>query len=238
MTVSITTLAIGLPDDFPNLPYNAIHALVHAKQHHVEQTFHYGGAWNAIAYRFLSCANSDDRFTALVGSGTQQGQQERFEQEEALLNFFVNGLSAIESFFYGLYWMGSMASPATFPILAAKDLRNIQTNRTMDSFSGSSHAALFTASFSRLRTPDGKGNWLNTPQYDEWKDVRNILAHRASYGRVIHGSFGGAPRQIDDVWRVRDIPINDQLTGSRRAWLAATLKSLLDGAEAFGQSAL
>ena len=42
---------------------------------------------------------------------------ERFIQEDALFGFFVNGLSVIESFFYGLYWIGSMVDTNSFPVL-------------------------------------------------------------------------------------------------------------------------
>ena len=66
------------------------------------------------------------------------------------------------------------------------------------------------------------------PGYDEWKDVRNILAHRASYGRVI-SRFGRVRNPM--TCGERDIPINDQVTRSSAAcsWnpdsmLAAALK--------------
>jgi hypothetical protein len=71
--------------------------------------FHDSGSWNAVLFRFVSCARSDDVLTGSVRRhGTSPAHPERFYQEEALFNFFVNGLSVLESFFYGLYWIGSM----------------------------------------------------------------------------------------------------------------------------------
>lgn len=238
MPVRVSTVGIDLPDDFPHQPYEAIHARVHAAAHHPDQVFHYGGAWNAVVYRFLSCAEADVTFTQSVRTvGTSPGQPARFRQEEVLLNFFVNGLSEIESFFYGLYWIGSMAEPAHFPILPDNQLRNITTDKTMMLFGNGPHAALFAAAFSRLRTPSTPGNWVNTLEYDEWKDIRNILAHRASYGRVMHATTGGGPQPADE-WRVRGIPLNDQVTQTRRAWLAATMKALLKSGEAYAVATL
>jgi hypothetical protein len=238
MVVHVSTVGVELPDDFPHAPYNAIHARVIASPRAPEQIFHYGGAWNAVAFRFLSLATADDLFTdSVIKSGSAPGYPERFQQEESLFNFFVNGLSVIESFFHGLYWIGSMGDRATFPIRSGSELRKIKTDTTIDLYMAKLGSTRLTNFFALLRVKDASGHWRNTSQYEEWKDVRNILAHRAAYGRVLTGSTRPGP-QPEDVWRVRDIPLNDQLTRTRRAWMAATLKSLLEGAEEFAVGSL
>jgi len=235
MTIKAATVGLELPEDFPIVPYNAIHDRVHATRRDEVATFQYGGAWNAVAYRFLSCANEDHRFTELVAAGSTPPQPQRFHQEEALFNFFVNGLSAIESFFYGLHWIGSMAMPGTFPILTGNGLRDITVKETMDRFDRCAHSSVFAAPFSGLR-PSVAPN--DSTEYETWKEVRNILAHRASYGRLINLSSGGGRPPLDDVWRVNDIPINDQLTRTRRAWLATTLTELMEAADVFARNAM
>jgi hypothetical protein len=236
MTVRVKSIDLDLPDDFPNAPYDAIQARVDAAPQNKDQTFHFGGAWNAVVYRFLSCANADERFTALVRAGITPGQPRRFEQEESLVDFFVDGLSEIESFFYGLYWICSLVDPASFPVVTGKKLRDVSTDKTMRSVRNGPYSASFQVAFNRLQTQQA-GQWVNTPEYEEWKDVRNILAHRASYGRVLNAASGGGT-QLDDLWRVRDIPINDRLTASRRVWLAETMKCLLESTEALVTAAL
>lgn len=223
---------IDFPDDFPVQPYNAVHAKIHSAQRQPEQVFHQGGAWNGLAYRFLTAAKADNQFTDILGK--EQNQLNRFHQEEALFSFFVNSLSAIESFFYGLYWIGTIAEPARFPVVVTdRDLREIKTDKTISKFRAGPHAGIFSATFAALQTQDpATGNWINTGPYEELKDVRNILAHRASYGRVQHAAVGGQV-QLDDQWRVRNIPINSQVTHSRRTWLVATLNGLLSSAEAY-----
>lgn len=81
------------------------------------------------------------------------------------------------------------------------------------------------------------GNWHNAQEYAELKEIRNVLAHRVSYGRSLHASVGGAP-QPQDEWQLKNITLNDQLTRSRRNWLATTLKGLVEGAEAYAYTTL
>ncbi|QDT50513.1 hypothetical protein Pan258_45920 [Symmachiella dynata] len=230
---------IDFPDDFPVQPYNAVHAKIHSAQQQPDLVFHQGGGWKGLAYRFLTAANADDRFTDIVGD--EQNHLNRFHQEEALFNLFVNSLSAIECFFYGLYWIGTIAEPDRFPVpvpVTDDDLRKIKTDKTMSKFRTGPHAGIFTAAFAALQTQDSAtGNWINTSPYEELKDVRNILAHRASHGRILHAAVGGGV-QLDDEWRVRNIPINNQVTRSRRTWLVATLTGLLDSTEAYTAATL
>lgn len=235
--VPVKVHGIDFPDDFPAQQYNAVDAKIRSAQRQPEQIFHQGGGWNGLAYRFLTATKADDRFTDIVGG--EQNHLNRFHQEEALFSFFINSLSAIESFFYALYWIGTIAEPAQFPVAAnEKALRDIKTDKTMNKFRAGPHAGIFTAAFSALQTQDpATGNWTNTGPYEELKDVRNILAHRASYGRILHAAVGGQV-QLNDEWRVRNIPINNQVTRSRRTWLAATLTGLLSSAEAYTATTL
>lgn len=228
---------IDFPDDFPVQPYNAVHAKLNSAKRQPDQVFHQGGGLKGLAYRFLTAAEADDRFTDIVG--VEQNHLNRFHQEEALFSFFVNSLSAIESFFYGLYWIGTVAEPARFPVAVTDgDLRKIKIDKTMSEFRTGPHAGIFSAAFAALQTRDpATGNWMNTDPYKELKDVRNILAHRASYGRIVQ-MVAGSGSQLDDVWRVRNIPINNQVTRSRRIWLAATLTGLLRSAEAYATATL
>ena len=125
MPFHVSTVELEVPDDFPQKHYDAVHARVTSSPRGEEAMFHYGGAWNAVLYRFVSCARSDETFANSVRTATLTPvRPERFIQEDALFGFFVNGLSVIESFFYGLYWIGSMVDTTSFPVLTEDELKH------------------------------------------------------------------------------------------------------------------
>jgi len=182
----------------------------------------------------MSCATSSETFTDSVRvAGTAPPLPERFKQEVALFDFFINGLAVIDSFFYGLYWIGSMVDTNKFPILSGELLRDIQVVKTVEKYMARFPSSSLITAFGRLGHGSSSKDWKNTREYKEWKTVRNILAHRAAYGRALNlGS------ELGDVWRVGNIQLNDQLTSSRRQWLASTLTDLMGGAEGFVRSTL
>ena len=253
MSLHVPTVELEVPDDFPQKHYDAVHARVTSSPRGDEAMFHYGGAWNAVRYRFVSCARSDETFTnSFRTAGPAPAPPERFIQEDALFGFFVNGLSVIESFFYGLYWIGSMVDTNSFPVLTEdkpitppvvhrqgvkpkrlkpKILEDINVNDIIDQYKIFGTCPL-TDAFGRIRYRDSSGNAKPTPEYRKWKRIRNILAHRAAYGRAITTTFGGHQEE-EVVWRVLGEPLNDQFTTTKRQWLASTLAELMKGAEIF-----
>jgi hypothetical protein len=182
MTLPVSTVELE-PGDFPKEHYDAVARRIHANHARVtgsprgdEAMVHYGGAWNAVWYRFVSCARSDETFTNSFRTGSSP--PERFIQEDALFGFFVNGLSVIESFFYGLYWIGSMVDTNSFPVLTEdkpitppvvhrqgvkpkrlkpKILKDINVNDTIDQYKIFGTCPL-TDAFGRIRYRDSSGN--------------------------------------------------------------------------------
>ena len=241
MPLHVSTGELEVPDDFPQKPYDAVHARVNSSPRDDKVRFHYGGAWNAVLYRFVSCARSDETFANSVRTATLTPPfPERFIQEDALFGFFVNGLSVIESFFFGLRWIGSMVDTNSFPVPARDDeweniLENITVKNTVDEYIKKFDTCPLTDAFDRLMykaKPTSK-DYCEYREYREWKKIRNILAHRANYGRSI--SIGG-PGGV--VWRAHDIQLTDQFTTTKRQWLASTLAELMNGAEIFVDSHL
>jgi len=238
MPLHVSSVGLEVPDDFPQKPFDAVHARVNSSPRDAVAMFEYGGAWNAVVYRFVSCARSAETFAnSFRTAGPAPAQPERFIQEDALFGFFVNGLSVIESFFYGLYWIGSMIDTTSFPVRTGNDLRNIVVHTTVKEYIARFGTCPLTNAFSLLRYRNSSDNVINTSSYDEWKDNRNILAHRAHPGRALHLNIGGGP-QVEDFWRGLDIQLNDQLTTTRRQWLASTLAELMNEAAIFVDSNL
>ena len=55
MTVRVSTVGIDLPDDFLHEPYDAVPRVHHVRRPPTRCST--TAAWNAVVYRFLSCAN-------------------------------------------------------------------------------------------------------------------------------------------------------------------------------------
>jgi len=232
MPLHVSSVGLEVPDDFPQKPYDAVQARVNSSPRDAVAMFEYGGAWNAVVYRFVSCARSAETFAnSFRTAGPAPEPPERFIQEDALFGFFVNGLSVIESFFYGLYCIGSMIDTTSFPVRTEDDLRNIKVHITVKKYIKRFGTCPLTDAFGRIRYRDSSG------KYGKWKDIRNILSHRAHPGRALYLNIGGGP-QVKDSWRGLKIPLNDQLTTTRRQWLASTLTELMNEAAIFVDSNL
>ena len=213
--------AIGLPAplDFAVAPYEAIHGRVSSKKDsHPDPWTHCAGAWNAVAYRFISCAEHDEAFTASVGAhGNSPPQPQRYMQEKDLFGFFVTGFASLDSFCYGAYAFAAMVRPLDFNLA---DPRLINRERTEDKFSTSFPTEALTRALAALK---------EDPDFKKWKDIRNILAHRTVPGRRF--SRGGS-EDGTALWH-NGITIDQTTTSSRRQWLAGTLRDLLEAADAF-----
>lgn len=211
-----------MPGDFAAAPYEAIHRRMDTKKDtHPDSWAQYAGAWNAIVYRFRSCADHDRAFTKSVKrSGSAPPQPGRYIQERELFDFFMNGLAAIESFCYGLFVIASIVDAQNFPIRTPADMRSINPENTARQFATAFPAELITTALQQM---------LNEQNFKDWKEIRNILVHRAAPGRTILLS---TRRTLNDLW-LKGIPINRNTTASRRQWLAGTLNSLLVAAEVF-----
>jgi hypothetical protein len=65
--------------------------------------------------------------------------------------------------------------------------------------------------------------------FQEWKEIRNILAHRSQPGRHF---FQGGEHHGDVLW-LNEIQIDENTTSSRYDWLTKTLTKVLSDAEKF-----
>jgi hypothetical protein len=217
MTDTFSTIGIEAPIDFPMKPYESIHLAVTAKRNtHVAAWQHFAGGENGLAYRFTACAEYDATFVASVNrAGTSPVPSERHEQEKSLFGFFVNGLAALESFGYSLFAIGSMIKPVEFPLA---NPRMITIAETIQKFVKGFPSEGISAAMNTLN---------GDADYVIWKELRNIMAHRAAPPRRFH--LGGTTDGLTIL--EQGIEINNTTTSIRRAWLAATVERLLTETE-------
>ncbi len=209
-------IGIDMPGDFPTTAHDAVGVKLGPYQTGNPDVWtEYGGGWNAIAFRFKTATVADDRFTASIRQFPQPPLDEYQVQEEALFTFFVAGFAVIESFAFALFALGAMLQPANFPM---SNLQVITPTLTKNKFAAHFAGTPIEAALSAL---------LADPTYENWRLIRNVLAHRTAPSRhhdlvLVTGRGGGQARSTK--WQViGGLVLNDQTTSENRTWLATQL---------------
>src|SRR5215210_6406760 len=128
---ALTTNGLIPHDDFPFDPYEAVHAKVAAKWSGAVSYHQYSGAWNALAYRFHGSIDAGAKFQkSLKDFGAHPAPHQRYQQEEALFNFFSNGFAAFEALFYGLFAVGSFIDAIAFPLTTPREEQRVSPSHT------------------------------------------------------------------------------------------------------------
>ena len=213
---------LRMPDDFETVSYKAVRSRIDPfNTKYPTQWPEYIGAWIAITYRFYACTEYDRAFTKSVRKyGTSLQDPERYYQERDLFGFFVNGLAAVESTYYGLFAIASMLDAVNFPIATDEEKRVITTKRTAEKF-----CDVFPKESISMALED----LIGEQAYKDWGEQRNILAHRQSPGRT---HFVGGASHGTSLWS-KGITIDASTTFTRRSWLASEMQTLLREAESF-----
>jgi len=227
-------LGIGITKKFPLSIYEKIHSIMcHQKQKYPQSVSEFLGAWNAVAYRFHACAESNEGFTeSFKKAGDAPPQPKRYIQEKELFHFFVNGYSTLESFCYALYIIASTVVPSFFPIKPS-NLRSIYIRTTCDKFNSKKdgfHNERITGKLNQLQ---------NSPEFKEWKIIRHTLIHRIAPGRTIRLQSGSIKKRGKTSWNIDNsitIDIDEYTTSSRFLWLEDSLFNIMDATQDFIQN--
>lgn len=210
--------------DFPLGPYEAIHAVVFARWSTAASYQQYSGAWNALAYRFHGSVEAGAKFQkSLRDSGSQPAPQQRFHQEEALFNFFSNGFAAFEALFYGLFAIGSFIDPAAFRLETQKDQQRVSPAHANETFKRAFPGDPLLSAFTNL---------FSDPAYQRWRDMRNVLTHRAAPGRRMHVGIGRNDAPPVE-WKLNGLPLDAALVPGHQAALARLIDDVLSAAGTF-----
>jgi hypothetical protein len=222
---ALSTNGLVMPSDFPVAEYEAVHGIVEPRTRNKKDSYEqFAGAWNAVAYRFLALTEYELAFNhSLSEAGGSPAPLERFKQERDLFGFFSNGFSVFEATFYGLFSIGALLSPANFPMSTAKDLQRITPTLT---------TATITKVFSGDPIQSVLDAILLDAAYIEWREVRNILTHRAAPGRTFFVGIGGDD-VLPDQWKIKSIPLDLKMTSTKRAELSRLLRELMQAIDKF-----
>jgi len=210
--------------DFPAPLYEGVHAEVAAKWSGAVSYRHYSSAWNALAYRFHGAVDAGDVFQrSLKRHGAHPAPQQRFQQETALFNFFSNGSAAFEALFYGLFAVGSLIDAAAFPLETPREQQRVSPSHTNDAYKRAFPGDPILCSFTRL---------FSDPTYQRWRDMRNVLTHRAAPGRRMYVGLGS-----DDAppveWKLNDLPLDSAMVPKHQSELAELISGVLSATKTF-----
>ncbi|MDO8566097.1 MAG: hypothetical protein Q7S04_02870 [Candidatus Moranbacteria bacterium] len=222
--LALTTNGLIVPVGFPVASYESIHSIVSTAQASHLLYEHYAGAWNALAYRFRASMDHGDAFVLLFNSnGPTPPPEERYMQEKALFDFFSAGFSVFESTFYGLYVIGAFLSPTLFSLSSQKEQQQITPNRTRDTFTRAFPSDPILNTFSAL---------FMDPEYQKWREIRNVLTHRTAPGRRIYVSIGSDDAPPTE-WKLNNSVLDASIVTNGKSELSRLLTCLLEGSAKF-----
>jgi hypothetical protein len=139
-------------------------------------------SWQAVRYRYRSCAECNDDFKVLLSNPSEEwkagwGDEElTYKLERCIYIFFMSGLSVFDSFAFCLYFLGHAIQPGTFPEVAKP--RNITRTATSKAFSAAFPQAAITRLLASLSRDVG---------FSVVEDVRNLVGHRICGRRTVRG---------------------------------------------------
>jgi hypothetical protein len=224
----LSTLGIVMPEEFNSVLYETIYSHVKTRQSDFPDPYRqFAGGWKALAYRFRSCAEHSRAFTKSIRQvGTAPVPEKRYLQEVELFYFFVSGLAAVESFSYALFAILTMLDSLTFPMVTAKNKRDISPTYML--------GRLKNSRFSSEDITKALEEITSDSIYERWKEIRNVLAHRSSPGRIFN--VGGDSETT--LWKDFGIAINNTRTITEYEWLSKAINNLLEETNKFSKTSL
>ncbi len=188
------------------------------------------GAQNGVRFRLRACAEYSEQFTQSIQKfGDAPPITERYRQELMLFGFFVSGFAVLDSFSFFLYFAAAQLQPVHFPTQKPGQIKGISCKSTSDAFATAFPNEAITTALNHL---------IADPQFQEWGNYRNILAHRSAPGRNLFSSVGlSSPNPAAD-WKIDSsgsVKIDVNLTPPRLSWLVSSLNDLIVAADEFTQ---
>ena len=155
-------------------------------------------------------------FTAAIAATDAASIERRYQQERSLFAMFSNGFSAFESYFYGMFAIGAILQPGSFPLKTEKDQQNVSPTSTNRAYERAFPADPILTDFRKI---------FDAAEYREWREIRNILTHRAAPGRTIYVSID-TDEDIAPRWKINNISLDASTAATWREH-AATLLGVL-----------
>ena len=221
-----------LPADFPtDLLETEYRRLLDLFQPPREIRSHWAMSFKAVAYRFRAAAEYDELFQELIAKhGVAPPVDVDYRHDKALFGFFVSGLSSIEAFYYAAHSLAAAVDPIAFRI----DVTALQ------GINPPTVTERFERRWSNLQVTCAMRALVVDPWYDDWRHVRNLLAHRAVLLKDISISPGGTNAVSWNLDRAGSRSsagaFSISVTKDHRMWLAGQLRKLASALSSIDRS--
>lgn len=233
-------------DDFPVAEYEEMHRLVIQRNAKAPidsiVLSQFLGGWNAVAYRFRATADHDEAFISAIKKAADErvandnalAFENKYMQERELFGFFVTGFSVLESIAYSMFAVCSIVNVQVFPMQTAQDMRQVSLPET---------SKRLVANYPNENISSEFQLCLSSMEFQQWKNIRNTLAHRTSPPRLYRQTVSiAAPTTGVTSWAAEwpdfGVSLDTNTTATRRRWLAKTTSELLKAANQFGANHL
>lgn len=214
-SIPLTTTGIVMPSDFPITEYEAVYARVLDKHGGAGGFRHFGGAFNALSYRFRAAHDIAEKFQQnFKHQGSSPPPEPRYEQERLLFDFYSSCFSVVEAYFFALFTVGHLLKPSDFPLATPDDEQKVSPATTLKKLGTHFAGDPIIAALTTVTQSD---------DYKELRVARNILTHRTAPGRLMYVSIGEDDAPLTE-WKLDGQPITDDLLILRKAQLAALFK--------------
>jgi hypothetical protein len=214
----LTATGLVMAPDFPTVEYEAAYERVR-NVHAGNPAFrHFGGAFNAMSYRFREAHDVAVAFQEqFKREGASPPPEPRYEQERLLFDFYSSCFSVLEAYFFALFAVGHMLKPGQFPLSTAKDEQKVGPSRTVELFEKHFTTDPMVAALKSL-TQHGS--------YKSLREARNVLTHRSAPGRLMYVSTD--PDEAPPTeWKLDSSPLTHDLLLSRKGELASLLRQAM-----------
>lgn len=149
----------------------------------LERRTHFDWSWQAVRYRYRSCAECSAEFKVLLDNASaawnsMAGDEElTYKLERCIYVFFMSALSVFDSFTFCLYFLGNAIQPAAFPdVVKPRKITRAITCKAM------------SAAFPHDAITAALGGLSRDSRFSSIDAVRNLLAHRLSGRRSVRSA--------------------------------------------------
>lgn len=222
-----------LPDDFPMIKFEKIYRycieMIGAEEYSVRLM---GMGFAGVAYRYRTLAENDEIFTTSIkqdgyGPPIEEGYYKQISSQFA---FFTAGFSCIESFFFAMHALASYYKPDSFD-LCTEALSRVGWSQVKDQYNKHWKETALASTMSGL---------VASTEFNEWKEIRNILSHRVEIPReiIFHCSNGNVSANLlreKAGSKGGNISLNEFTISKRRLWLSDQIMELVDSLVLFAK---
>ncbi|MBL8156368.1 MAG: hypothetical protein JNM70_19465 [Anaerolineae bacterium] len=216
-----STSGILVPEDFDHVSYDSINTRIASSHNQPSVEWHqFVAAWKAVLFRYRECTEHSETFIHAIRA--EHTFENKYVQDRELFGFFVSGLSAIESFHYALFAVGTLLrGNGDFRIVNEKERRLINPELTAEKYQAIFPAENLTQLMNEL---------VHSSEYANWSSIRNFLIHRAAFSRTVFLNVNAGTQYQPPQQEIRQgliIVFEENTTAARRKWLSDTLNLLI-----------